>query len=218
MFHPFLSQAAAACPGFVFATAAAHAQSNLSIYTDQFVNGFQDWSWAAHNPANTSPVHSGSYSISVNDVAWTGISFYQAGFNSYQGGFDLSGYTNFSFWANGGTRGGQQLQSLYPIWRDQRRHGPAVPVADQLLAAICGALEHPGSRQRHQCVSLQYRADLQRPDQYVYLDDIQLTTSPGPSARPCEPQRKPGSPRGGFPLVRTEHGGLGRRLRLVRTP
>ena len=93
-----------------FAAMTAQAQSNLSIYTDNLVNGFQDWSWAAHNLANTSPVHSGSYSISVTDVAWTGISFYQAGFNSYEGGFNLSGYTNFSFWANGGSRGGQQLQ------------------------------------------------------------------------------------------------------------
>jgi len=43
----------------------AIAQTPLQIYTDNLVNGFQDWSWATRNMANTSPVHSGSASISV---------------------------------------------------------------------------------------------------------------------------------------------------------
>lgn len=182
MFHPVpaarLLRLVLAC---VFATAAAHAQSNLSMYTDQFVNGFQDWSWAAHNSANTSPVHSGSDSISVNDVAWTGISFYQAGFNSYQGGFDLSGYTNFSFWANGGTKGGQQLQVyiqygstsgatvvLTPLptnsWRQY-----SVPLTTLGVANVTNAF-------RFNIVLTGYG-----PTNMFYLDDIQLTTSPGPA-------------------------------------
>ena len=40
------------------------AQAALPIYTDHLVNGFQDWSWATHNLANASPVHSGTASIS----------------------------------------------------------------------------------------------------------------------------------------------------------
>lgn len=159
----------------------AQAQSNLSIYTDNLVNGFQDWSWAAHNLANTSPVHSGSYSISVTDVAWTGISFYQAGFNSYEGGFNLSGYTNFSFWANGGSRGGQQLQMyvqygatsgstvlLSPLptnsWRQY-----AVPLSTLGVAGVTNAF-------RFNIVLTS-----NGPTNTYYLDDIQLTTSPGPS-------------------------------------
>jgi hypothetical protein len=78
-----------------------HAQANLPIYTDHIVNGFQDWSWANRNFANTSPVHSGTNSISVTSSG--GISFHQTAINT-------SIYTNLTFWANGGTAGGQVLQ------------------------------------------------------------------------------------------------------------
>ncbi|MGO8835888.1 MAG: beta strand repeat-containing protein [Limisphaerales bacterium] len=81
----------------------ALAQANLTIYTDNLVNGFQDWSWGTHNMANTTPVHSGSASISFSDSAWNAISFENSSFNATL-------YTNLTFWAHGGTSGGQQLQ------------------------------------------------------------------------------------------------------------
>jgi hypothetical protein len=81
------------------------AQSNLIIYDDAVENGFQDtWGYATENYANTSPVHSGSDSISVTIGA------------NYQGiqivnptGLNSSPYTNLTFWMNGGT-GAQQLR------------------------------------------------------------------------------------------------------------
>jgi hypothetical protein len=52
----------------------ASAQAPLPIYTDNLVNGFQDWSWAAHNLANTgSFVHSGADSISVSATDWEAV-------------------------------------------------------------------------------------------------------------------------------------------------
>src|SRR5205814_1607824 len=52
---------------FLFGTVATlRAQSPLLIYTDHLVNGFADWSWATRNLASTSPVHSGSNSVSVS--------------------------------------------------------------------------------------------------------------------------------------------------------
>ena len=36
------------------------AQATLFFYTDQLVNGFQDWSWAARSLTNTTPVDSGN--------------------------------------------------------------------------------------------------------------------------------------------------------------
>jgi alpha-L-arabinofuranosidase len=92
--------------GFSICLAAAPtvwAQANLPIYTDNLVNGFQDWSWATRDFANTTPTHTGSRSIRVTTTAGTGISFYHSDFNT-------SPYTNFSFWAHGGTNGGQRLQ------------------------------------------------------------------------------------------------------------
>ena len=54
----------------VAASTPAPAQANLPLYTDHLVNGFQDWSWGTRNLANTSPVHSGSSSVSLSDTAW----------------------------------------------------------------------------------------------------------------------------------------------------
>jgi hypothetical protein len=79
------------------------AQSNLSIYTDNLVNGFQNWSWATVNLENLNPPpHSGTYSISVNDGGYQALSFQRSDFNT-------SLYTSLSFWINGGL-GGQHVQ------------------------------------------------------------------------------------------------------------
>ena len=43
----------------------ARAQAPLTVYTDHLVNGFQDWGWAPHDYANSSPVHSGTNSVAV---------------------------------------------------------------------------------------------------------------------------------------------------------
>lgn len=84
-------------------TGASHAQGPLAIYSDALGPGVQNWSWATVNLANPSPVHSGMRSISVSATAWQAASF-------YNGGFDATYYTNFSFWAHGGSSGGQRLQ------------------------------------------------------------------------------------------------------------
>ncbi len=85
------------------ATAPGIAQANLLIYTDNLVNGFQNWSWATVNVENSSPVHSGAYSISVTDGGYQALSLRGADFNT-------GPYASLSFWINGGSAGGQQVQ------------------------------------------------------------------------------------------------------------
>ena len=80
------------------------AQANLPIYTDNLVNGFQNWSWATVNLQNSSPLHSGSYSISVTDNGNSQALYLE------HPDFNTSPYTSLSFWINGGSAGGQQLQ------------------------------------------------------------------------------------------------------------
>ncbi len=80
----------------------AWAQSDLAVYTDHLVNGFQDWSWATRALDNTSPVHSGSKSIRVNAAVGQGIYFHQTDFSAAL-------YSNVVFWAHGGPNGGQKL-------------------------------------------------------------------------------------------------------------
>ncbi|HUA65365.1 MAG TPA: glycoside hydrolase family 44 protein [Alphaproteobacteria bacterium] len=74
------------------------------IYDDALENGWQNWGWAELNYANTSPVHSGSDSISVSITnAWEGIQIW----HSDQ---DSTPYSTINFWLNGGASGGQKLQ------------------------------------------------------------------------------------------------------------
>jgi hypothetical protein len=81
------------------------AQSNLTIYTDSLAPGWADWSYnCTRNFFNTSPVHSGSDSIScVITNAYGGIALHHNAMTN-------SAYSNVSFWLNGGVSGGQQLQ------------------------------------------------------------------------------------------------------------
>jgi hypothetical protein len=81
----------------------ALAQTDLPIYTDSLQNSWQDWSWGTRNLANASPAHSGSMSIAASLNAWEALSFWHPE-------FDTTGYGSFSFWAHGGTAGGQLLQ------------------------------------------------------------------------------------------------------------
>jgi hypothetical protein len=81
------------------------AQTNMSIYTDSLVNGWSDGSYSCmRNFSNTSPVHSGNDSISVAITsAWGSLQFNHSSMTT-------TGFASVSFWLNGGSIGGQQLQ------------------------------------------------------------------------------------------------------------
>jgi hypothetical protein len=84
------------------------APASLPIYTNNgsLLNGFQDYSWATNvNYYNTSPIYSGSYSISVTAVAYTALSLYHDDFNT-------APYASLSFWINSGAAGAQGLQVM----------------------------------------------------------------------------------------------------------
>ena len=57
-------------------------QDNLLIYSDNLVNGFQNWSWATVNLTNNSTAHSGVYSISVTDAGNQALAFEHSDFNT----------------------------------------------------------------------------------------------------------------------------------------
>jgi hypothetical protein len=83
---------------------ALQAQTDLPVYRDAWLNGFQDRLWLSHSLANTSPVHAGAFSISVTPPShWQGLYVHHAG-------LDTTPYASLSFWVNGGAQGGQRLQ------------------------------------------------------------------------------------------------------------
>ena len=81
----------------------ARAQTDQAVYTDALVNGWQNWSWATVNLSNTTPVQSGTNSISVSAGPYQALYLHQTA-------FDSTPYAALVFWIDGGASGGQLLQ------------------------------------------------------------------------------------------------------------
>ena len=92
--------------GFVPSVRAAAA--GLAVYGDALGAGWQNWSWSTTtNFSNTSPVHSGKYSLAVTYTgAWGGL--YLAASPAIAG----SPYDTLQFWIHGGNQGGQKLRVI----------------------------------------------------------------------------------------------------------
>lgn len=80
----------------------APAQDQI-IYSDALQNGWENWGWATLNYGVTTPVHSGTKSISVQANAWEAIYL-------HHDAFDSSPFGSVSFWIHGDPKSGQKLQ------------------------------------------------------------------------------------------------------------
>jgi alpha-N-arabinofuranosidase len=161
------------CLGLLAWASGANAQSPLLIYTDHLVNGFQDWSWASRNLTNTSPVHSGSNSISVTASAWQALSFWHQ---------DLTAatYSNLIFWANGGPSGGQKLQIQIQYGTNS---GPAVPLPALSVSSwqpIQVSLAQLGVVNVTNLNRINIQLTSSGSSGTFYIDDVQLSTRPAP--------------------------------------
>lgn len=72
------------------------------IYTDSLQNSWSSYGWATLNFSATSPVHSGSDSISVTSSNWQALYLHHPQQNG-------ANFTAITFWINGGS-GGQSVQ------------------------------------------------------------------------------------------------------------
>ena len=80
------------------------ANDDQLVYSEMLNNGWANWGYGSTLDFNNStPVHSGNYSISATMPAWSRIWF-------IHDPIDTTLYTNFTFWVNGGPSGGQYLQ------------------------------------------------------------------------------------------------------------
>ncbi len=162
----------------------ARGQANLPVYTDNLVNGFQNWSWISNNFANTSPVHSGTYSISATPTNdWEALSFEQPIYNSYQGGFNNTLYSSFVFWANGGSTGGQLLQ-VSAQYGTAGTSGPTIALAalpanswQQFTLPLSSLLPAGTSNLNRVNIQLTPNGNTNT----FYVDDISFTAVPAPA-------------------------------------
>lgn len=77
-------------------------ESGLTVFDDSLRNGFDDWSWALRNLAQTAVVHTGTTAISFEPDAYAGLLFHAAP-------VPLATFDALEFWVNGGTTGGQNV-------------------------------------------------------------------------------------------------------------
>ena len=152
----------------------ARAQVDDTAYTDSLVNGWQNWSWATVNFANTQPVQAGSDSISVSAGAYQAIYL-------HHDPFDSTLYNNLIFWINGGTGGGQLLQVQATL--------NGAPQTAVTLPAL-GANSWQMVSIPLAALGVQNQADLDgfwiqdrsgKTQPTFYVDSISLTAQPAPS-------------------------------------
>jgi hypothetical protein len=101
---------------------AAPADLTQIIYDDALASGWENWSWAQVNLANTAPVHSGTYSIAVTYGAWQGLYLHNSNVTA-------QGFTYLRFFIDGGTAGGQRMNLFLNLQvSGQDQDGPNVAV------------------------------------------------------------------------------------------
>jgi chitinase len=104
-FAAIFAALALAAPGATSAQEEAQAQTQPQtqprpIYSNRFASGWDNWSWAdvVVGVASTDDERP----IQVNAAGWQALYLHHAPFST-------EGFTNFSFWINGGARGGQTI-------------------------------------------------------------------------------------------------------------
>jgi len=150
------------------------AQAGLSLYTDNLVNGFQTWNWAALNLACSAPVHSGSYAIAVTDGGNQALVFSRGEFNS-------SPHTNFTFWVNGGSSGGQLLQVQGLLDNNAQTVVKLTALAANTWQQISISLAALGVANKTNLTGFWIQGRSGGAQPVFYVDDVQLTPTVPPA-------------------------------------
>jgi hypothetical protein len=150
------------------------AQTDQPIYTDSLQSGWQDWSWATDNLGCTTTVHSGTDSISVT------TSNYQALYLSHSD-FSSSGYSNLTFWINGGQTGSQPLQVQALLGGVAQPAIALAPLPSNTWQQVVLSLASLGVTNKSNMDGLWIQSRSGVSESTFYVDDITLTALPPPA-------------------------------------
>jgi len=159
---------------FVATALSSRGQSNEVIYADALQNGWQNYGWATLNYSCTSPVHSGSDSISVTIAGG-----YQAIYIAHAA-FDSTPFTNLTFWVNGGATGGQSQMYLQGLLNGNAQTGvllPTFPANSWLQVTV--SLSALGVADQSTFSGFWIQDESGNPQATFYLDDISLIAGSG---------------------------------------
>jgi Glycoside hydrolase family 44 len=147
------------------------------IYDDSLQNGWADWSWATVNRTNTSPVYSGFYSISV--TASNSPSDWKALYLNVPA-MDTGGFTNLTFWINGGAIGGQSVQAQGLLGNTAQSPVQIGPLPANTWKQINLSLTTLGVANQPNFTGFWLQAEGASPVPTFYVDNITLTSAPPP--------------------------------------
>ncbi len=148
-------------------------QSNLALYTDNLVNGFQSWSWATINLASYNPAtHAGPYCISVTDAGGQALWMNRAAFNT-------TPYTSLRFRISGRT-GGQRVQVRGALDNHQQAGYALAPLTAgwQQLTIPLATL---GVASKPNCTGFLLQGNSGGAQPTFYVDDVELVAAPAPA-------------------------------------
>lgn len=168
-------------PSIVLALAAtiafsSAAQADVVIYDDALAPGWENWSWAATDPAHTGTVHSGSTSVAVTPTAWSA-----AYLRSAAAPVDTQGLLNVTFWVHGGATGGQRLQ-VVAVVNDVAQPGiPIAALAPDTWQRISIPLSALGADNRTDVNGFWVQEGTGQDSPTFYIDDIVLESGVPPT-------------------------------------
>ncbi|MGA2748664.1 MAG: glycoside hydrolase family 44 protein [Verrucomicrobiota bacterium] len=171
--------AAAALMAALAPFSSAWAQTNMIIYSNALQNGWANWSWSSTiNFANTSPVRTGdSDSISVSSEGYGAIYLNVSAVTE----IDSSLFTNLTFWANGGSSGGQYLTVVGTL--DSSGQGETVvvgPLASNAWKQFTVSLASLGVADETDFDGFWFQNNTGNTIPTYYIDDIVLVAGPPP--------------------------------------
>ena len=162
----------------VFAATDAKAQSGFPVYTDNLVNGFQDWSFnSTRNFSNPTPTNSGSHSISVTITSGFGALDLEQ-----PSDFNTTLYSSISFWINGGAVGGQRLQIFIRLDHNVQSVTFALPkLQTNVWQQVIIPLSAIGAAGITNFTGFGIQSTISSSQPVFYVDDVQLTAAPAPT-------------------------------------
>ena len=182
--------------------------NGMAIYQDSLVNGWNNWSWACVNTANTTTVHTGSNSIAVTADAFEALYLQHAA-------LPTDAYESLKFWIHGGATGGQTL-NVVALESDVAQ--PAVPIGPLPAGAwqeIVIPLAQLGIANIADLSGLWLQDNSGTTQPTFFVDDVSSRVRAAAERGECHRQSEGAHPQGRPAHVRHQRGGLGWRIRLA---
>jgi len=148
-------------------------QTNLLVYNESLVNGFQNWSWASVNLQNYTPAPTtGVYSISVTDGGGQALWLQRTAFSS-------APYTSVSFWINPGA-GGQKLKAWAALDNFQQPAFSLSTLTPNTWQKITLPLTALGAANKPNFTGFGIQGNSGGSQPAFYVDDIELVSAAAP--------------------------------------